>query len=166
MSQKNEPILKIQILFRYCNFFLNDFHYRVLNLDELSSVNISVILNGNVSRLSSCKMPCLVFELMLGSECVSDVRLPHLHSELCRVCLHQRRRWPCERLLQHLQPVRVTETQSMDEPVRRDFLTSSTQHSRISEDTRAVCARSHAEHSGLSMNKTCLHTAVFRTEFN
>ncbi len=126
----------------------------MLNLDELSSVNISVILNGNVSRLSSCKMPCLVFELMLGSECVSDVRLPHLHSELCRVCLHQRRRWPCERLLQHLQPVRVTETQSMDEPVRRDFLTSSTQHSRISEDTRAVCARStHAEHSGLSMNK-------------
>ncbi len=128
-------------------------------------------------------MPCLVFELMLGSECVSDVRvrcvsdvrvrcvsdvrLPHLHSELCWVCLHQRRRWPCERLLQHLQPVRVTETQSMVEPVRRDFLTSSTKHSRISEDTRAVCARStHAEHSGLSMNKTCPHTAVFRTEFN
>lgn len=126
---------------------------------------------------SFCKMHCLSFQLMLGSECVSDVRLPHLHSESCRVYRHQRTRRPparrqksipeCQRLLWPLRPIRATDTQSMDEPVRRNFLTS--QQNIWRQIIRFELTVNTLNVSGLSENNTqrvyssSPHTAVLRT---
>lgn len=149
------PFLKYRF-FSDIVIFLNDFHYRVLNLDSLSSVNKSVILNGDFSCLSWCKMP-LVFELMLGSD--ASLMWGYLiYTQSCAGFIisggggrqHRGVRDSCN-------------TSNLSEHGWTGQ-TSSTKHSRIYEHRCAVCARStHAEHSGLSMNKTCPHTAVFRT---